>query len=150
MLRYKILNCVSNARDEDQRICSKVEIGTELGKFTGVAYLRDEDDFSNFLGCSVAESKAYRKYLKRKIANTRERINELENLIKILLCCKGYNPYSLEARKIRRRCYELKDELQKYKDLYRTCSVTTESNLAKRDKVIRDLKLQHQLASKKK
>lgn len=150
MLKYKILKCESNLKDKDQKTYSMVEIGTELGKFTGIAYLHEGDDFSNFLGCSVAESKAYRKYLKRKIANTKERIDELEKLIKMLNCCKQYNKDSFEARRIRRRYYNLEKELDTYMSLYDSCSLTTEHNLAMRDKVIRDLKLQHQLATRSK
>ena len=45
---------------------------------------------------------------------------------------------------------ELKEELDTYISLYESCSTTTETNLAKRDKVIRDLKLQHQLAARSK
>lgn len=148
MLRYKVLTSNSNFSVHNDEITSIVEIATDEGRFIGQAKLHQDDEFSSFLGCSIAESKAYRKYLKRKIANTKERINELENLIKTLLCCKGYNPYSLEARKIRRRCYELKEELHKYKELYEACSVSTEKNLAKREEVLRDLRLQQQQKSR--
>lgn len=150
MLRYKILKSESNLKDENQRTYSMVEIGTELGKFTGIAYLHEGDDFSNFLGCSIAESKAYRKYIKKKIAYTKERIYEIKNLMKMLNCCKQYNKNSFEARRIWRRFCELKQELDTYIELYDSCSTATETNLVKRDKVIRDLKLQHQLANKKK
>lgn len=150
MLKYKILKCESNLKDKDQKTYSMVEIGTELGKFTGIAYLHEGDDFSNFLGCSVAESKAYRKYIKKKIAYTKERICEIKNLMKMLNCCKQYNKNSFEARRIWRRFCELKQELDTYIELYDSCSTATETNLVKRDKVIRDLKLQHQLANKKK
>ena len=150
MPRYKILKCESNLKDKDQKTYSIVEIGTELGKFTGIAYLHEGDDFSNFLGCSIAESKAYRKYLKRKIANTKERIIELKNLMKMLDCCKRHNRNSFESRRIWRRFCELREELDTYISLYDSCSTATETNLAKRDKVIRDLKLQHQLAARSK
>ena len=150
MLRYKILKCESNLKDKNQKTYSIVEIGTELGKFTGIAYLHEGDDFSNFLGCSVAESKAYRKFIKKKISFTKERIYELKNLMKMLNCCKQYNKNSFEARRIWRRYCELREELNTYISLYESCSTTTETNLAKRDKVIRDLKLQHQLAARSK
>ena len=150
MLRYKILKCESNLKDKDQKTYSMVEIGTELGKFTGIAYLHEGDDFSNFLGCSVAESKAYRKFIKKKIAFTKERICELKNLIKMLNCCKRHNRNSFEARRIWRRYCELREELDTYISLYDSCSLTTEKNLAKRDKTLRDLKLKHQLSTRNK
>lgn len=139
MSRYKILMSDSNREDEAGKF-SLVEISTDLGNFSAVASLHDGDNFSNFLGCEIAESKAVRKYIKRKIANLKERLNELKNFEKMLLCCKAYNPKGFEARRLRRRKYELMEEIRVWEGKYNSLSQKTANNLKAREQILKKIK----------
>lgn len=87
-------------------------ISTELGLFHGIARLHedDRDVESEFIGCHIAESKAYIKYIKEKIKILTHQIKALENYENLIKNLKEYQPHSRENRKLRRMIFELKQE----------------------------------------
>ena len=97
---------------EEEDKPSVAVISTELGLFNGIAKLHkdDEDVESEFIGCHIAESKAYIKYIKEKIKILTNQIKALENYEKLIKNLKEYQPHSRENRKLRRMIYELKQE----------------------------------------
>lgn len=138
MARYKILRSKSDAEDKGG-VFSYVEIGTDIGKFFATAELHPEDNFSNFLGCEIAESKAVRKYMKKKISYLKERLNEIENFEKMLLCCKAYNPKGFEARRLRRRKYELRDEIKVWERRYNSLSDRVINSFRAREETVKKI-----------
>ena len=87
-------------------------ISTELGLFHGITRIHedDRDVESEFIGCHIAESKAYIKYIKEKIKILTHQIKALENYENLIKNLKEYQPHSRENRKLRRMIFELKQE----------------------------------------
>ena len=106
-MKYKLINSYYNKENG----VSYSVIQTDKGIFSASSLLREEDKDveSSFLGCELAEKKAQIKYLQTENRELLYAIHILENLEKELKCIKGYNPHSLEARRLRRKIYELKD-----------------------------------------
>ena len=106
----KLVNAQYLPEEEDKP--SVAVISTELGFFNGVARLHedDKDVESEFIGCHIAESKAYIKYIKEKIKILTNQIKALENYEKMIKNLKEYQPHSRENRKLRRMIHELKQE----------------------------------------
>ena len=120
-MKYKLINSYYN---KENGISYSI-IQTDKGIFSASSLLREEDKDveSSFLGCELAEKKAQIKYLQTENREFLYAIHILENLEKELKCIKGYNPHSLEARRLRRKIYdfdyqieELKKELDEVKD----------------------------------
>ena len=114
-MKIKLLN--SNY-DKETGI-STVTIRTRNGEFTGTSKLHEEDrDIeSSFAGCRYAEAKALVKSLKAKNKERLIQLKVLENLEKELKSMKYYNPYSLEACRLRRKIYEIRAEYEEQKAL---------------------------------
>lgn len=91
---------------------STATIACRYGEFTGSTKIAEEDRDveSSFFGCHIAEGRAIIKALKAEKNFLTIQIYGLKNLEKNLKNMKGYNPHSLESRKLRRKIYELKDE----------------------------------------
>ena len=110
--------------EEDNK--SVAVISTELGTFYGVSKLHkdDEDVKSEFIGCHIAESKAYIKYIKERIKILTNQIKALENYENLIKNLKEYQPHSRENRKLRRMIYELKQERVNWKKSIDTITKT--------------------------
>lgn len=94
---------------------SKVWIKNRYGTFMGKSRLHkeDKDYVSSYAGCRFAEMKAIIKTYKRKVQNLKLRLKELIYFQSMLEQTKGYNSESIEARKLRKRIYLLKEEIKK-------------------------------------
>lgn len=93
---------------------SRVTIQTELGDFTALCKLHEEDaDIqSRFFGCEVAEMRACLKYLKARKRMLVSNYNLLVNLHTNMSRMNGFNKDSLEARQLRKNSFILKDKIQ--------------------------------------
>ena len=97
---------------------STVTIETDLGLFTGVSKLHEEDKVmtSKYAGCEYAEMKAYVKCMKAITKNLKLQRKTLSIFNGDLTNMKGYNPNSLESRKLRKRIYMLDTEIKDWED----------------------------------
>ena len=97
---------------------STATVRNRYGTFTGTSKLREEDRFveSSFLGCQFAETKAIIKSLKEQRKRITIQLEALENLHFDMQNMKEYQPDSFEARRLRRRIYELREEKMRLSD----------------------------------
>lgn len=86
---------------------STIVLATELGEFVGTARLNPEDKASSFFGCELAELRAKLKYFKIKKKNAYIAWKTFSDFEYNLEQGKDYSVHSYEARKVRRRMYEL-------------------------------------------
>ncbi len=94
---------------------SQAMVSTKRGNFFGYAQCHPEEEFpSHYAGCRLAESRALLKAVQFEKNMINVKIQELKNFEKILKSLKDYNPHSVEARRLRRRIHELKEERLKY------------------------------------
>ena len=96
---------------------SIVTILTELGEFTGVARLHEDDkeNASSFFGCEIAEIRAYIQYSKKQQFIALHKYKAFKDMYKNLSQMKEFNKDSVEARKIRRKMHELSEEWNTWK-----------------------------------
>lgn len=74
---------------------------------------KDDIDYaSSYAGCRFAEQKAIMKSYKRKVQDLKIRLKELTYFQTMLEQTKGYNHKSIEARKLRKRIFLLKEEIK--------------------------------------
>lgn len=126
--------------EEDNK--SVAAISTELGTFYGVSKLHkdDEDVKSEFIGCHVAESKAYIKYIKEKIKILTHQIKALENYEKLIKNLKEYQPHSRENRKLRRMIRELKQEKTNWRKTIDTINKTNNEICEEKRRMLKRIK----------
>ena len=126
--------------EEDNK--SVAAISTELGTFYGVSKLHkdDEDVKSEFIGCHVAESKAYIKYIKEKIKILTHQIKALENYEKLIKNLKEYQPHSRENRKLRRMIRELKQEKTNWRKAIDTINKTNNEICEEKRRMLKRIK----------
>lgn len=100
--------------DEDTGI-SYAEIMTKFGMFSGTSQLHEEDRdiASKFQGCEYAKVRAIKKYLKAKKRKIKVKIDILKNIMDNFTKLKGYNPYSNEAKYIKKQYYIQNAEFKK-------------------------------------
>lgn len=90
---------------------SDVVIKNKNGCFMGMATCHPEEEaISEYTGCRYAEIRANIKAVQYEKRMVNAAIKELEDFEKILKSLKGYNPNSIEARRLRRRIHEKKEE----------------------------------------
>ena len=90
---------------------SDVVIRNKNGTFMGIATCHPEEEaVSDYAGCRYAEIRANIKAIQYEKRMVNAAIKELEDFEKILKSLKDYNPNSVEARRLRRRIHEKKEE----------------------------------------
>lgn len=117
---------------------SEVAIENKNGIFIGLAQCHPEEQHpSKFAGCRIAEVRAHIQaaQYEKKILNYQ--IKELQNFEKILKGLKNYNPNSLEARRLRRRIHELKEEKNKKNNLILSMKRSLKKSMDERDELIK-------------
>ena len=121
-MNYKYKIKFSNYNEEKN--IYYIVISTYLGEFDAICKLHEEDfDIkSNFFGYMIAEMRAYNKYLKRQKYIIKQQYNILSDLNYELQQMKNYNKDCLEARKLRKKMYEKKEEMQKINKIINTVS----------------------------
>ena len=113
-------------------------ISTDLGMFHGIARIHEEDRDveSEFIGCHIAESKAYVKYLKEKIKILNIKIKALKDFEKMIKNLKEYKPHSRENRKLRRMIHELEREKSIWKKAIETIAKTNNELCNEKRKIL--------------
>lgn len=103
MSQYKI----TKAWYDENTGISYAEIITKLGMFSGTSQLHEEDKdiASKFQGCEYAKARAIKKYLKAKKRKIKIKIDILKNIIDNFTELKNHNPYSTEAKYIKKQYY---------------------------------------------
>lgn len=93
---------------------SKVWIKNKYGVFMAKSRLHEDDrEFaSEYIGCRFAEIKANIKAYKKHKQDLQLRQQELKYFKTVLEQTKGYNPDSIEARKLRKRIHILSEEIK--------------------------------------
>lgn len=90
---------------------SDAVIRNKNGTFMGIATCHPEEEaVSDYAGCRYAEIRANIKAVQYEKRMVNAAIKELEDFEKILKSLKDYNPNSVEARRLRRRIHEKKEE----------------------------------------
>lgn len=117
---------------------SEVTIATDIGEFSGISKLHDEDRniSSSFAGCQYAEMRAVIKYMKRKIHDLDMQIKGLTDFQSSLKCRKDYNHISIENSKARRRIYELNKQKEIWEKRINSLYERMLRNMEQREKVI--------------
>lgn len=94
-------------------------IKTKYGDFAGYAKLhpKDFDIKSEFTGCAFAETRALAKAHRAELKEKRIKLKAYIDLEKEVKQMKGYNPYSVESRRLRRKIYELDKEIKEKADI---------------------------------
>lgn len=97
---------------------STTTILTDLGLFTGTAYLHEEDRdiMSEYEGCKYAEWRAIIKYYKALLKQKKAIYLNLQNIITNLNRMKDCNKDSREARFIRKQFYIARADYESLKD----------------------------------
>lgn len=112
--KVKLINSYA---DKESGI-SGVEIATSFGVFSGTAYVHPEDAiyFSNFVGCQLAEYRAYLKMMQYIIRDFKSQYRGLEKYYKIISGMRDFDPDSIPASKCRRQLREYKAEIRYWED----------------------------------
>lgn len=94
-------------------------IRTKYGDFVGYAKVHPEDSDieSEFTGCAFAETRAIAKAHKVELKEKRIKLKAYIDLEKEVKQMKGYNPHSVESRRLRRKIYELDKEIKEKADI---------------------------------
>jgi hypothetical protein len=107
-------NFIVYAKYNPETGLSKVWIKNKYGVFMGKSRLHPEDkEFaSEYIGCHFAEMKATINAYKKKKQDLQLRLKELVYFNEILMTTRGADMQSTEARKLRKRIYILKKEIE--------------------------------------
>lgn len=106
---------------------STVTIHTDKGDFCGVARINPAQDLpkSSYLGCRLAECRAFIKYLKVLKYEVDAKINALELLNKSYSCYKEYST----VPRLNNRLHGFLKEYKQEKILINTAIETTQNNI---------------------
>lgn len=118
---------------------SIVTLSTDLGEFTGVSRLHEDDReiASSFFGCEIAEIRALIAYSKRQKMIVAQQYKAFKDMYKNLEQMKAFNKESVEARKIRRKMYELSEEWNQWKDNIESLECNIKAKCAARDAMMK-------------
>lgn len=100
----------------------------------------DKEYASKYAGCHFAEMKAKIKCLKKRRNDWKLRLKELVYFKKMLEDIKGYNPNSIEARKVRKRIYLINKEINNLDNLIQSSNQAIQEEIQARDKALTFLK----------
>lgn len=119
---------------------SIVKIANILGMFTGYAKCHPEDTASSFLGCHIAEYRAYIKALKYEANLIKAQIDVLHQTYAMFEDNKNFNPNGLEARKIRKMIYIKENKRKDILEQIESLKKKTDNLPANREKVLRKMR----------
>lgn len=121
---------------------SIVSLATDLGEFTGVSRLHEDDreNASSFFGCEIAELRALIAYSKRRKMIVAQQYKAIKDMYKNLEQMKAFNKESVEARKIRRKLYELSEEWNQWKDNINSLESEIVARCTARDAMLKNIK----------
>lgn len=133
---------IKNANYDEVSGVSIVTILSELGEFTGVARLHEDDkeNASHFFGCEIAEIRAYIQYSKKRQFIALHQYKAFKDMYKNLSQMKGFNKDSIEARKIRRKIHELSEEWNTWKDNVKSLEKNIQVKSIHRDKMLESIR----------
>lgn len=136
MFKVKIANY-----DKESGV-SIVTLTTDLGEFTGVSRLHEDDreNASSFFGCEIAEMRALIAYSKRQKMITSQQYKAIKDMYKNLEQMKAFNKESVEARKIRRKLYELSEEWHQWKDNIKSLEANIAAKCVARETMMQNIK----------
>lgn len=103
----------------DETGISKVVIRTKKGDFVGTSKLQeaDKERYSLWTGYCYAELKARIKALNVEIKELKIQLSAFEQFYNNIAQAKLFDSDSFEARKIRRKMYELRNKIETLQDL---------------------------------
>lgn len=124
---------------------SEVTIRTDYGEFTGTAKMHPDDTpyASEFAGCSLAERRAYKKYIKARIRECNAQIKVLKHLANTY---KGMcNPDELDNKKLYWKpvdfIEDLRQEITFWKEEMQAIDEDIAESIKIRDKIAKRLDL---------
>ena len=119
---------------------STVAIRNKYGVFQGYATCHPDEEYpSSFAGCRYAEIRARMQVVRYENALLKAQIEELERFYKILKGMKGFNPSSMECKRLRKRMYELNAERKKNKELLKSMKAGLSDAIDKHDVLVKKL-----------
>ena len=121
---------------------SIVTLATDLGEFTSVSRLHEDDreNASSFFGCEIAEMRALIAYSKRQKMITSQQYKAIKDMYKNLEQMKAFNKDSVEARKIRRKLYELHEEWAQWKKNINSLEANIYAKCVARETMMQNIK----------
>lgn len=120
---------------------SEVTVSTDLGLFTGYAYLHPDDEYikSNYAGCRYAEMRAGIKYMKEKVKITKYQLQPLKRIYNDLSQKKYYNKNNNGFKMLEKEIYKLEDDIETYKNNIKTLTERLQKAINSREDIIRDM-----------
>lgn len=120
---------------------SIVVLSTDLGEFTGVSRLHEDDrqNASEFFGCEIAELRALIAYTKRQKQITAYQYKAVKDMYINLSQMKEFNKESVEARKIRRKLHELHEEWMQWKKNINSLEYDIKARCAAREAMMKKI-----------
>lgn len=106
----RFIDCVTNKN----KGISTVLIEHRGRYYEGKATLSDEDTWSNFFGCRIAEIKATQKALRRERQDKKRELRECQKFVNSL---KGYKDFSFDNPLAKKIIRQLKLREREYRDL---------------------------------
>ena len=116
---------------------SIVIIRNKLGDFHGVADLHPEEEHvSSFVGCRYAEARAHiacAQYQRDVLDTQIKALKDFENILKGKW---DYNEHSMEAKRLRRRIHELKEQRMEMKNKIIAMKAALKKAMDERDEFV--------------
>lgn len=115
---------------------SIVTLANKDGIYTGIAKLnpKDNDIASEFMGCNLAESRAWIKYLKAQKKKRRLQLKTIENLIKDFTSVQLYTPEIDKRFKIQIKYY--KKDIQEIDESIKSIQDSINRRISARAKIV--------------
>lgn len=119
---------------------SKVIIECELGRFEGIAKLSPEDReaglASRFEGCKYAETRAIIKCLKALRMRKKSELKALEDLEKILISLKTFDPKRPEFRHLRKSIHIKNGQIKEVENLIEQVKAGLQKSIETRTEIL--------------
>ena len=121
---------------------STATIETDLGRFTGTSLLREEDReiISSYAGCSYAEFKAIRNYLKARVRVKRNEAFALKGIITAFENSSQVENGSRACAIVYRAYYKVLNEIKELKKGIKSLGERISLSAAERDKILKRIK----------
>ena len=118
---------------------STTVIETDLGRFIGTSLLREEDKetASSYAGCSYAEFKAIRNYLKARLRVKRNEAFALKGIIAAFESSSQVENGSRPCAIVYRAYYKALNEVKELKEGIKSLGQRISLTVAERDKIIK-------------
>ena len=107
-----MIKFLSSDTDKELRL-SEVWVKHNGITFSGVAMCHPDDEWSEFFGCGLAETRAMIQAAKYELRKRREEYKICLNFVKAIECYKDFDKFSISALKMYRQLNRKKKEVER-------------------------------------